>query len=217
MKISVILKCIQNRVKTYVFIRSKTLPMQLKTPVNSSPILYLPHFVLEITILLNLVFIIPLLFFKLILKFCISYMVGKAPLTILGDPRKTFFLTSCYTLIKIEKSLTQQAKPFHSLAFASTVSAVVLPDLAALLVYSLRHFSAPRSSHKAVFSTGIHFFPLLTRNDSCSSFRLPFKCCFSREAVPDPSNSNLVCLQRSCLPPFNFIADIATLNCVLFV
>lgn len=80
--------------------------MQLKTPVNSSPILYLPHFVLEITILLNLVFIIPLLFFKLILKFCISYMVGKAPLTILGDPRKTFFLTSCYTLIKIEKSLT---------------------------------------------------------------------------------------------------------------
>lgn len=82
-----VLKCIKNSIiNTYVFIKNKTLPIQLKT----FSILCSPCFMAEVITLLNLVLFVPMLFFLSRLEFPIHCLVGTLPTPSFWGPRKTF-------------------------------------------------------------------------------------------------------------------------------
>lgn len=90
---------------------------------------------------------------------------------------------------------------------------VVLSDSATILVYSLQIFPALRSSHNAIFSTGIHFFSIFIR----MSFAHPSGPCLNVISSEKSSLNFPIQILSACkeLPSHsNFIADIAIVNYV---
>jgi hypothetical protein len=74
---------------------------------------------------------------------------------------------------------------------------MTLFDSAGILIYTLQVFSCSKVFILRYPLKWNILLPTILQNDSYSFFSSMFKCHFLRETFPHPSNSNLVCLQRS--------------------